>query len=581
MATDWGGALNAQVLSCESSQVWKTSSDLAPRPPPVPPLSWRYRNSESITRSNVPCGMCHGTHHPAKVAQRAHTHRERLRDLEQELFRPKHPKKQIGWDFRKIGYDNPLTTRSSYALLTHRRAPRVTQAEEPPSFDHFKPLPPIEADLNQPCCNHLEDSSSSDDDGEPTGETRNDPEDSRQAFLELVRDADAFSGCADPELDRKTPQGRHRFHQRCTQDALLPLAAVATSHKPAGVELPCYMVGQQLVSALAESLDVNKVPIQRVNLAGNRLNPASCEQFLKKLTLKTEYVTCALNSITTLNLSNNTLGKQGCGVLSQILHTSNALKHLSLASCELGDALGTELIEAIGVSRLLSCDLSDNHLQNVTAVSLGCMLASSQQSLLALKLSYNRIRCEGAVALVEGLVTNKSLTDLDLSWNSFGGMQAPEELAEETDDDSDDSENADEGALQKFYREPFEDETCPFLGVGALKQLVEENTTLLCIDLSHNNLSSAEGAMLLSSVASSNTNLRRLVIDHNQLGPASLPALLHCFRLNSKCFISAKGCDFTVDVPGGCGGRTSQWSAAVTPFHHQWGGYHPSPDPIL
>eukprot|EP00657_Telonema_sp_P-1_P010276 TRINITY_DN4626_c0_g1_i1.p1 TRINITY_DN4626_c0_g1~~TRINITY_DN4626_c0_g1_i1.p1 ORF type:complete len:167 (-),score=54.94 TRINITY_DN4626_c0_g1_i1:54-554(-) len=83
------------------------------------------------------------------------------------------------------------------------------------------------------------------------------------------------------------------------------------------------------------------------------------------------------------------------------------------------------------------------------------------------------------------------------------------------------------------------------------------------MDLSHTSLGGAAGVMILSALAASHDSFRRLILDHNPLGPDVMPILVRNFLLRLPCYVSTVGCDFTVHTPGRAPARLA---------HHSWKG---------
>eukprot|EP00658_Telonema_sp_P-2_P032784 TRINITY_DN24191_c0_g2_i6.p1 TRINITY_DN24191_c0_g2~~TRINITY_DN24191_c0_g2_i6.p1 ORF type:complete len:1063 (-),score=124.53 TRINITY_DN24191_c0_g2_i6:258-3446(-) len=585
------GDLEIDVVLAESTAVWKTSSDVAPQPPQVPKFSWNFRTS-SLYGPPHPCDMCLGTH---RSPPRAKTHRAHvsLKTLEHESLNDRRGVRGPGhWDFRKMGYDMPITARSSYTPLTGQRHPLTRGV----SFDHFEPLPAVKSasvcEPDQEAKDPFGSSSSSDEDGQDLDEQASGHEavhiqaasacgeNGRREFLDLVRDDKLTTGGQPPEdlfhsdsvigisrildQDRRdvaTPIGRHRYWDQCARQSVLPLAAVPIWRQRTGLNLNSYMLGTRLVKAFSESIQVNKQDMTVLNLANNRLQPTDCQQVLKALLLPTPLFnkTPITQTLVTLNLTNNTVGKLACGILSELLRTSASLRHLQLASCGLGDKLAAGLCDTISGSMLESCDLSKNKLGNTAAMAAAAMVRWHTR-LTCLRVGYNQFRVEGSTALIQAVTENTSLTELDMSWNSIGlGCNSAPPATNETSDDL-----ADEDAPGHVCTSGHDDSS-GYHAAEALKQLIETNNTLLCLNLSHTNLGQIDGLMLVSSLIANNGTLCRLVLDSNPIGATAVPALLHAFRLQTGCFISTTNCDFTISTP-------PKVAETVSMAHEHWRG---------
>ncbi|XP_068699968.1 nucleotide-binding oligomerization domain-containing protein 2-like isoform X2 [Montipora foliosa] len=228
----------------------------------------------------------------------------------------------------------------------------------------------------------------------------------------------------------------------------------------------------KLIYAFGKSLDLTKVVID----LASRTRIAT---FSQVLTVNT--------SITTLKLSDNSIGDANATSLSQALAVNTSLTTLDLSRNSIGAEGVTSLSQALAVNTSLSAlDLSNNFIGYAGATSLSQALAVNT-SLTTLILSRSFIGDEGAASLSQALAVNTSLTTLILSRNFIG----------------------DEGA-------------------ASLSQALAVNTSLTTLDLSGNSIS-AEGAASLSQALAVNTSLTTLILSRNFIGdegPASLSQAL-------------------------------------------------------
>jgi Ran GTPase-activating protein (RanGAP) involved in mRNA processing and transport len=110
----------------------------------------------------------------------------------------------------------------------------------------------------------------------------------------------------------------------------------------------------------------------------------------------------------------------------------DSIEELNVSDARLGDRVCKELIEALKGSRSLRClDLSDNGLGMASpegqtghgsAAAVSQMLEEKTCVLQVLRMGYNLLSAKHAERISTVLETNRSLTELDLSWNSLGDV---------------------------------------------------------------------------------------------------------------------------------------------------------------
>lgn len=130
--------------------------------------------------------------------------------------------------------------------------------------------------------------------------------------------------------------------------------------------------------------------------------------------------------LVSLDLSHNKLGDRSSSSLLQSLFSSSTLTSLNMRNNGMASATATELAaEAIGASKaLLVADLSRNTLSDTFARRLGDALSLPHVGVTSLDLSEASIGDQGVAAIAMGLLTNESLTRLDISRNRFSDRGA-------------------------------------------------------------------------------------------------------------------------------------------------------------
>jgi hypothetical protein len=138
-------------------------------------------------------------------------------------------------------------------------------------------------------------------------------------------------------------------------------------------------------------------------------------------------------TIRDVRLDCNPLGLKGAIQLSGALccnRLNTSIQTLSLAGCKLGDTGCAAIIKSLlGAVNMMSLNLSLNGAEIETAKAAADVLPIIS-SLERLSLRWNDFRNSAAVVFCQGAMNNRSITDLDLSHNSFGEVNAVSHLGE-------------------------------------------------------------------------------------------------------------------------------------------------------
>ena len=259
--------------------------------------------------------------------------------------------------------------------------------------------------------------------------------------------------------------------------------------------------------------------------------PLASKQSLSTLCLALRVNT----SLTSLDLSNNSIGDEGASSLSDALRVNTSLTSLNLPGNSIGDEGASSLSEALRVNTsLTSLDLSNNSIGVEGASSLSEALRVNT-SLTSLNLRYNPIGGEGASSLSEALRVNTSLTTLYLFLNSIGDEGASslsEALRVNTSLTSLDLSNNSIGVE----------------GASSLSEALRVNTSLTSLNLRYNPIS-GEGASSLSEALRVNTSLTTLYLFLNSIGDEGASSLSEALRVNT----SLTSLDLCVNSIGGEG----------------------------
>ncbi|KAK9817199.1 hypothetical protein WJX72_010972 [[Myrmecia] bisecta] len=237
--------------------------------------------------------------------------------------------------------------------------------------------------------------------------------------------------------------------------------------------------------------------------------------------------------ITQLNISENALGSVGARYVADLINPQvcrmQQITVLKLSKCELGDAGGTALANALADNNvtLVDLDLSKNGLGNGTAAAFGPLLVHNQ-TLERLDLSWNTIKAAGARELAKGLESNANLLYLCLAWNGL------------------------------------EDEGCIHVA-----QMFHRNVGLKEVDLSRTRMGPA-ACIVLAEALKDNTTLTHLMLHGNPLGEAGGWHIMSALSNNHYLeYVGLQGANFVGTD------SENQGSSAVANFNpaHPEGSY--------
>jgi Ran GTPase-activating protein (RanGAP) involved in mRNA processing and transport len=165
--------------------------------------------------------------------------------------------------------------------------------------------------------------------------------------------------------------------------------------------------------------------IESINIADNMLTDVGMGPII--------LAAVNISSLLELNLSQNEIGPVSAKALfNYLINASCTLERLILNSADVDDYECERFVEAIKDNKsLLELELSHNKIgsaENLNTVmpdlitggeALADLLRSENCRLKSLKLDWNLIRMDGAIDLANSIASNKTLTFLDLSYNSL------------------------------------------------------------------------------------------------------------------------------------------------------------------
>ena len=245
---------------------------------------------------------------------------------------------------------------------------------------------------------------------------------------------------------------------------------------------PFHNFGHESFSTLFLALTVN-TSLTSLNLSDNSICYETANSLSQALRVNT--------SLTSLDFSGNSIGCEGANSLSQALRINTSLTSLDLSDNSVGYEGTNFLSQALRVNTsLTSLDLSGNCIGYEGANSLSQALRVNS-SLTSLNLFENSIGNEGANSLSEALKVNTSLTSLNLFDNSIGNE-----------------------------------------GANFLSQALRGNTSLTSLNLPLNSIGD-EGTNSLSQALRVNTSLTFLNLCDNSIGDEGANSLSQALRVNT------------------------------------------------
>ena len=135
--------------------------------------------------------------------------------------------------------------------------------------------------------------------------------------------------------------------------------------------------------------------------------------YLNKLLLRS-------SSLTTLNLTGCKIGIEGARRLVQGISNAIALRHLILRQCNLRNEGFHYIVKSLAANALLEhLDVSENFLDEGSAEDMDKLILECQ-SLKSVNFSWNNLYAkEMCEKLFKALISNGTITLVDLSWNSM------------------------------------------------------------------------------------------------------------------------------------------------------------------
>jgi len=235
--------------------------------------------------------------------------------------------------------------------------------------------------------------------------------------------------------------GHEEFKQQCKEKTelgecypsqlILSMMGDAVSKKGNQViNLSHQGITAKLAEALGHALRVNTF-VTELNLKDNVLGSLGVSALVKSLSSnyyikKLDLSTNNLGPPTQIHSGKNNEVELRPGAAEDVgsfLRESGSLTEISLSNNKLEDKDLAEIIDAVrDAGYIVKIDISRNKGADLLGEALNQLVSYGDSSVLELDISWNKLTHHGALALAEGMRSNKALQKLNISWNSIGNQ---------------------------------------------------------------------------------------------------------------------------------------------------------------
>lgn len=312
----------------------------------------------------------------------------------------------------------------------------------------------------------------------------------------------------------ETASPRTSYLDNCLKEDLKPIASLILRKDITDeINLKHNSMGDAMGVIFAKSL--KDIPLcHTLNLCDNALTDVGASAIIDSINY--------LPSLTALDLSMNKLDGRAATALSDYLKKPTCpIVKLTLQAADIDDTECDRFITSLKCNtRIKELDMSNNKIgisENLNSVvpdfrtgaeALGNFLRSPDCPLETLKLEWNMIRLDGAVTFANAIRHNRSLTYLDVSYNSLGRF-----------------------------------------GGEMLGDSIIDNKTLITLKASSNALNSTACFTICVGIEE-NYVIRNVVLDNNVIGVSGAKALLEIpLTVGNRVHVSADRCNTSIVDP--------------------------------
>lgn len=203
------------------------------------------------------------------------------------------------------------------------------------------------------------------------------------------------------------------YLQSCTQQVIPPVSKFLRQLCTDTINLPHYGIGDSGILAVSAALERN-FTVTKLNLQDNSLTHVGAKALAEMLKEN-----CFISE---LDISENRIGMKGLESFGEMLVENTSLWSFRIENCGLHEGHLCKLLQGDRVI-LRVLNLKGNELGDEDAIAMGSFMERNK-SLEELDVSWNAIHLRGAAALAKGLKANKTLRTLCLSRNNISNKGA-------------------------------------------------------------------------------------------------------------------------------------------------------------
>ncbi|CAM9363404.1 unnamed protein product [Pylaiella littoralis] len=291
------------------------------------------------------------------------------------------------------------------------------------------------------------------------------------------------------------------FLRQLSDNGRAPWPAILKwSEKTRAIEVGGMGLGDEIMTALATVLPILR-NVERFVAFDNRTTDPGTHIIVKAVQ--------GMPYLTYLDLSENEVGAQAAHELREYMRSNKCqLRSLAIRKADIDDDECREFMAALGSNTSLEdVDLAGNLIgkqetMKVTGAESVAAMLSTNRTLTNLNLGWNSLRMESAVTVAQSLRHNHTLQTLGLAYNSFSGYASQ------------------------------------ILAVSLF-----ENDTLTSLDLSYNSVTPS-AALVLAFALKVNTTVKFVELEGNRIGHNGGEALVTAMRVSQgNLIVSMNKCD--------------------------------------
>eukprot|EP00826_Nyctotherus_ovalis_P065312 TRINITY_DN9598_c0_g1_i5.p1 TRINITY_DN9598_c0_g1~~TRINITY_DN9598_c0_g1_i5.p1 ORF type:complete len:372 (+),score=97.59 TRINITY_DN9598_c0_g1_i5:104-1219(+) len=322
---------------------------------------------------------------------------------------------------------------------------------------------------------------------------------------------------------------KHNFHQRVTDEHLVPLLATLSpgAEKIVKIDLRYNLLNDNGAKSFADFLKLT-TSLTTLNLLGNDIGPAGAKEIAAALK--------DIKSLEYLNINGNHIGTDGCIAITELIFYNTQLKYFNLGNNDIKYDGIIALANVIGYNSTVQI----LNMENPSLPSspggqewtphIGKMLANNI-GLQKISLRKYKLRCDGTYTIMKQLMENKKLQVLDLGANeiSVEGCMAIANFLKQED-------CVLEGLLLPNNK-------AGDLGAKATAQALAVNKSLRYLDFTYNNVNDDGLARIAESLAINSALQILKLFGHNYFGQEAMGLFFKLQTKKPKYFL-----DFTVYI---------------------------------